>query len=93
MAVVSVSPIALRAPFKQSYKEKLTEIFKTNSVKSVTVPYMEVPCCFGLVKVTEDAIAGSGKKIPLKKVKTGIRGEIKSEEEATLRPQHFAHAH
>ncbi|MGB7572372.1 MAG: 4Fe-4S dicluster domain-containing protein, partial [Thermodesulfobacteriota bacterium] len=38
----------------QFYKEKLTEIFKANSIKSVTVPYMEVPCCFGLVKATED---------------------------------------
>jgi Pyruvate/2-oxoacid:ferredoxin oxidoreductase delta subunit len=77
----------------QSYKEKLAEIFKTNSIKSVTVPYMEVPCCFGLVKATEDAIAVSGKKIPLKKVKIGLQGEIKSEEEATHRPQQFAHAH
>jgi hypothetical protein len=76
----------------QSYIEKLTEIFRTNSIKSVTVPYMEVPCCFGLVKATEDAIAGSGKKIPLKKVKVGIRGEIKSEEGATHRSQQFAHA-
>jgi hypothetical protein len=42
---------------------------------------MEVPCCFGLVKATEDAIKASGKKIPLKKVKVGIRGEIKNEEE------------
>ncbi len=64
----------------QYYKEKLTEIFKTNSIKSITVPYMEVPCCFGLVKATEDAIAASGKKIPFKKVKIGIRGEIKPEE-------------
>ncbi len=62
------------------YKEKLTEIFKTNSIKSVTVPYMEVPCCFGLVKATEDAIAASGKKISFKKIKIGIRGEIKNEE-------------
>jgi len=62
------------------YKEKLTEIFKTNPIKSVTVPYMEVPCCFGLVKATEDAIIASGKKIPFKKVKIGIRGEIKDEE-------------
>jgi len=77
----------------QSYKEKLTEIFRTNSIKSVTVPYMEVPCCFGLVKATEDAIAASGKKIPFKKVKIGIRGEIKSEEEASHQPQQFAHAH
>ncbi len=77
----------------QSYKEKLTEIFKTNSIKSVTVPFMEVPCCFKLVKATEDTIAASEKKIPFKKVKIGLRGEIKPEEEATHRPQRFAHAH
>jgi Pyruvate/2-oxoacid:ferredoxin oxidoreductase delta subunit len=79
----------------QYYKEKLTEIFKTNSIKSVTVPYMEVPCCFGLVKATEDAIAASGKNIPLKKVKIGIRGEIKPEEEdrTVSHPRTFAHAH
>jgi Fe-S-cluster-containing hydrogenase component 2 len=79
----------------QYYKEKLTEIFKTNSIKSVTVPYMEVPCCFGLVKVTEDAIAASGKRIPLKKVKIGIRGQIQSEEQVgmTQQPRTFAHPH
>ena len=79
----------------QFYKEKLTEIFKTNSIKSITLPHMEVPCCFGLVKATEDAIAGSGKKIPLKKVKIGIRGDIKPEEQAgtTQRPRMFAHPH
>jgi NAD-dependent dihydropyrimidine dehydrogenase PreA subunit len=79
----------------QYYKEKLTEIFKTNSIKSITLPHMEVPCCFGLVKATEDAIAASGKKIPLKKVKIGIRGDIKPEEQfgATQRPRMFAHPH
>jgi len=79
----------------QYYKEKLTEIFKTNSIKSVTVPYMEVPCCFGLVKVTEDAIAASGKNIPFKKVKIGIRGDIKPEaEDRTFsHPRTFAHPH
>jgi ferredoxin len=79
----------------QYYREKLAEIFKTNSIKSVTVPYMEVPCCFGLVKATEDAVAASGKNIPLKKIKIGIRGDIKTEEQE--RPfshsQHVAHAH
>jgi NAD-dependent dihydropyrimidine dehydrogenase PreA subunit len=79
----------------QLYKEKLTEIFKTNSIKSITVPYMEVPCCFGLVKVTEDAIAASDKNIPLKKIKIGIRGDIKPEEEVKAfdRPRTFAHPH
>ena len=79
----------------QLYKEKLAEIFKTNSIKSITVPYMEVPCCFGLVKVTEDAIAASDKNIPLKKIKIGIRGDIKPEEEVKAfdRPGTFAHPH
>ena len=62
----------------QYYKEKLTEIFNTNPMKSVTVPYMEVPCCFGLVMAVEEAIRASGKDIPIKKVKIGIQGEIKS---------------
>ena len=70
----------------QYYKEKLTEIFKTNSIKSITVPYMEVPCCFGLVKVTEDAIAASGKNIPLKKVKIGIRGVFELNDTNPIRP-------
>jgi hypothetical protein len=79
----------------QFYKEKLTEIFKANSIKSITLPHMEVPCCFGLVKATEDALAASGKNIPLKKVKIGIRGDIKPEEQAgaAQRPRLFAHPH
>ena len=65
----------------QYYYQKLTEILQKNSIKSVTVPHMEVPCCFGLVKATEEAISASGKKIPFKTIKIGIRGEIKTEEE------------
>jgi len=77
------------------YKEKLTEIFKANSIRSITLPHMEVPCCFGLVKATEDAIVASGKNIPLKKVKIGIRGDIKPDEQAgtTQRARMFAHPH
>jgi Pyruvate/2-oxoacid:ferredoxin oxidoreductase delta subunit len=77
----------------QTYREKLTQIFKANSIKSITLPYMEVPCCFGLVKATEDALAASGKAIPLKTVKIGIRGEIKSEDqESFVQPQQSARA-
>jgi hypothetical protein len=79
----------------QYYKEKLIDIFKTNSIKSVAVPYMEVPCCLGLVKATEDAIATSGKIIPLQKVKIGIRGDIKPEAQpqASNHPRTFSHTH
>jgi len=56
---------------------------------------MEVPCCFGLVKATEEAIAASGKNIPLKKVKIGIRGQIQPEEQTREfhHPHSFAHSH
>jgi NAD-dependent dihydropyrimidine dehydrogenase PreA subunit len=64
----------------QGYKEKLTDIFKTNAIKSVTLPYMEVPCCFGLVKATEDAVKASGKDIPINKIKIGVRGQVQSED-------------
>jgi Pyruvate/2-oxoacid:ferredoxin oxidoreductase delta subunit len=79
----------------QYYREKIAEIFKANPIKSVSVLYMEVPCCFGLVKATEDAIADSGKNIPLKKMKIGIRGEIQAEEEAEMiqHPRTFTHLH
>ena len=70
------------------YREKLTEILKSNAIKSVTVPYMEVPCCFGLVKAAEDAVAASGKNIPLKKIKISIRGEIQPEEYAETTYRH-----
>jgi Pyruvate/2-oxoacid:ferredoxin oxidoreductase delta subunit len=77
------------------YQEKLTEIIKSNSIKSVTLPFMEVPCCFGLVRATEEAIAASGKKIPLKKVKIGLQGDIKPEGEVQRFPstRPVAHAH
>jgi len=65
----------------QFYREKLTEIFRTNSIKSITLPYLEVPCCFGLVKATEDALKASGKDIPLNRVKISIRGQVVPEEQ------------
>ena len=76
----------------QLYRNKLTEIFRTNPIKSITLPFMEVPCCFGLVKATEDALMASGKNIPLKKVKIGIHGEIQPEQQVFDRARvHGAH--
>lgn len=79
----------------QYYKEKLTEIFKTNSIRSVTIPYMEVPCCFGLVKATEDAIKASGKDIPLRKIEISIQGKIQPEGQVGTfhHRQSLAHPH
>jgi NAD-dependent dihydropyrimidine dehydrogenase PreA subunit len=59
-----------------AYKEKLATILRENNIQSVTVIYMEVPCCMGLVKLVGDALRESGKNIPLKKIKIGIKGEV-----------------
>lgn len=59
-----------------NYLDKLSAIIKENSLKNITVIYMEVPCCKGLVAITEDALARSGKNIPLKLVKLSLDGNI-----------------
>ena len=59
-----------------AYLEKLTTIVRENDIKSVTIVYMEVPCCGGLVRLVEEAAKGAGKNIPLKKTKIGIKGQV-----------------
>jgi NAD-dependent dihydropyrimidine dehydrogenase PreA subunit len=58
------------------YVEKLTEIFRINRLESVTVVYMEVPCCGALPRLVGQALAASGRNVPLETVNVGIRGDI-----------------
>lgn len=58
------------------YLNKLGEIFRLNRIGSVTVPYMEVPCCGGLPRIVESAIRSSGREIPLELVRIGIDGDV-----------------
>src|SRR3989338_7545936 len=47
----------------ESYAEKIADIIKEGNVKSITVAHMEVPCCFGLQSIAEEAVKKSGRKI------------------------------
>lgn len=58
------------------YREKLTGIFKQNDILDVGVAYMEVPCCFGLVRLVSQALADSGREIPITLSRFGIRGQL-----------------
>ena len=58
------------------YTEKLTEIFRTASIRSVTVVRMEVPCCGGVEAGTKRALVASGKNIPCTVVTIGVQGNI-----------------
>ena len=59
------------------YSEKLTQIFGANSIRSVTVLRMEVPCCGGLERAVKTAVANSGKDIPVQVVTITTDGKIK----------------
>ena len=58
------------------YSQKLTEIFRTCDVRSVTVTRMTVPCCGGLTNAVKTAIANSGKDIPLQIVTISPDGKL-----------------
>lgn len=57
------------------YKEKITQIFKDNEIKSVTYAHMEVPCCSGLINIIKSAISDSKNNIPFEEVIISIKGE------------------
>lgn len=58
-----------------AYVEKMAAIFKHNEVNSITVAIMEVPCCRGLDVMVRQALALSGKDIPLETAIIGVNGE------------------
>lgn len=58
------------------YSEKLTEIFKMNDIKSITVVRMEVPCCGGIVNAVKKALKLSENIIPCHTVTISTNGNI-----------------
>jgi NAD-dependent dihydropyrimidine dehydrogenase PreA subunit len=61
----------------EPYIEKLTHIIKSGNIKSLTVVHMEVPCCFGLVRIVQQAIANSGRNFEFKDVTISLDGQMK----------------
>jgi NAD-dependent dihydropyrimidine dehydrogenase PreA subunit len=59
------------------YAQKLGAILSRSDVKSVTVVRMEVPCCGGISMAARQAIATSGKDVPLKDVVIGVDGALR----------------
>ena len=58
------------------YVDKLASILSAAAIRSLTVVRMEVPCCGGLMRIAQAALAQSGKDIPLKEVIIGIQGDV-----------------
>ena len=59
-----------------NYAMKLTQIFRENPIRSVTVTRMTVPCCGGLSHAVKTALDMCGKDIPLSIVTISPDGKI-----------------
>lgn len=57
------------------YVDKLAAMIAQNDIQSVTVTIMEVPCCRGMAMFAQQAIAKSGKDVPLEIAVIGVDGE------------------
>ena len=57
------------------YSQKLSQIFSLNNIHSITLLRTEVPCCGGLVRMTQEAIKLSGKNINLDVITISRAGE------------------
>ncbi len=58
------------------YTDKLTEIIKENTIQTVTVVRLEVPCCGGIENAAVTALKNSGKFIPWQVHTISIKGEL-----------------
>jgi hypothetical protein len=66
--------VAICCPkFETGLKERLTDVIKNSSPKSLTVVKMTVPCC-SLHKIARDAVFESGNDVPLKIITLDQRG-------------------
>ncbi len=61
---------------REAFLEKLTGIVETAAPRSLTVVRMEVPCCGGLSALVKDALARTGRNIPVREVVIGIKGDV-----------------
>lgn len=60
----------------QFYIDKLTQIIANNNLNSVTVAFMDIPCCQGMFRAVDIAVKTVNKAIEVNKIKISLRGEI-----------------
>lgn len=65
---------------QEIYIDKLTKLIDGGNIKSLTVMTMEVPCCNGLLHLARAAASKASRKISIKSIVVGIKGDILKEE-------------
>lgn len=62
---------------QEIYLDKLVALIDEAEVNTITVMIMEVPCCGGLLRLAQTAVAQAQRKVPIKLVIVGVEGSIK----------------
>lgn len=65
---------------QEIYEEKITAMIDEAKVNTITVMIMQVPCCGGLLGTAKAAAEKAKRKVPVKAIVVGLKGEILSEE-------------
>jgi ferredoxin len=65
---------------QEAYVEKIKALIDEAQINTLTVAIMQVPCCGGLLHIAKQAAAQATRKVPIKCVTVGIKGEILKEE-------------
>ena len=63
-----------------SYLAKLIAMIDQAEINSLSVMIMEVPCCGGLVNLAKQAVSRASRKVPVRQLVVGVRGDILSNE-------------
>ncbi len=61
-----------------AYIQKFKEVFAIAHIQSITIVYMEVPCCSGLPWIVKKALESNRLPIPLTEIIVSAQGEILS---------------
>jgi len=62
------------------YKEKLEALIDQAKINTLTVMTMEVPCCMGLLQLVKEAASSCSRKVSIKHITVGIKGDILEDE-------------
>ena len=64
----------------ESYLTKLIAMIDQAMINTLSVMIMEVPCCGGLIQLAKQATAKASRKVPIRQLVVGVRGDILSDE-------------
>jgi NAD-dependent dihydropyrimidine dehydrogenase PreA subunit len=65
---------------KEIYIDKITALIDEAKINTLALMIMEVPCCGGLLMLAKQAAEKAERKVPIKCITVGIKGDILSEE-------------